>query len=586
MGDEDTVSALLNEFLDGLASEEAAIAMRLTVDALGLSLRVAVNELDWYLYNYAREAETTREQNQHYYIMSLGVTRLISVMFRAHADFSVPTITLRRQIELSKQILEIAAHLGFIEHGRRNANMVRAGLSRLIRNPSGRYEFILLSSILDEAAHERDVEAHFRHETRRLRQELLESAQGQKIAASLTDLLEENVFVFAEHFMGYDAHPMLDEHYFQLAWSELRETPGFDSFNELRTFGGICFLKYLLGAAYLNSLCLKHEAFSRAMTRKHPGIRMEDILSITSVRAEFVSTMRDALNIFGLDYKNYTMINLEEAWRIYDVLAITRRNVDLLDRPLAPLPCLVEFSDSAVIKFVAGRHRQMEFLLNSLRRAFPREYDGNQRFREGSLQRALEKLLGDAFPGLEFRRNVKLRCKGRVLTDVDLAVIDRRFGDLFLVQIKFQDRPSQDFRTEASRVDRFRTEAVRWLSTVDQWRERGDAAALKSTFRVPRDLAITRIRKLVLARHHAWPLRNVQLDDDTAYATWDQFVNAVMLMEEQQGDFRTLNGLFGILRSHIVGIAPRHHEDEEPVEFVLNNLKFAVLQESGGRAGG
>jgi hypothetical protein len=57
-------------------------------------------------------------------------------------------------------------------------------------------------------------------------------------------------------------------------------------------------------------------------------------------------------------------------------------------------------------------------------------------------------------------------------------------------------------------------------------------------------------------------------------------VNAVMLMEKQQGDFRTLNGLYGLLRKHIVGAAPRHHEDEEPVEFVLDGLKFAVLQES------
>lgn len=564
MTDENPDRAVLREFLDRLLTEEAAIRNQLRSDRLGLTLRVAVNELDWYHYNYNRQSETTQEQNEQYYILSLGVPRLISLMFGIHPDFAVPTITLRRQGELSRQVLEIAAHLGFIEHGRRNAETVQIGRSRMIRSTNGRYEFVLPSSLLDEAAHERDIETHFQRETRRLRQELLESDQGRRIAASVGSLLEENVFVFAEHFMGYDAHPVLDEYYFQLAWAELKETPGFDSFNELRTFGSIRFLKYLLGAAYLNSLCLKHEAFSRAMKKKHPSIGLEDILTITADRAEFVSTMRDALNLFGLDFKHYTMTSMEEAWQIYNVLAATRRNSDLFNRPFAPLPCLIEFSDWSVIKFLSGRHRQMEFLLDSLRHSFPREYDGNQRFREGSMQRALEHLLSHSFPDLEFRQNVHLRQNGRTLTDVDLVVIDQRFGDLFLFQIKFQDRPGPDFRAVASRANRFREETVRWLAAVDLWLADADTALLKSAFRIPRDVPVTRKRKLILARHHAWPLSSVELDEDTAYASWDQLINAVLLMEKQQGDFRTLNGLFGMLRKHIVSAVSRHHEDEDP----------------------
>ena len=91
-------------------------------------------------------------------------------------------------------------------------------------------------------------------------------------------------------------------------------------------------------------------------------------------------------------------------------------------------------------------------------------------------------------------------------------------------------------------------------------------------------MRINRIRKLILARHHAWSLRSVRLDDDTVFASWNQLINAVQLMEQRQGDFRTLNGLHAILRTYIVDALDRYHRDEGPVEYVLDSLKFAVIQ--------
>ncbi|WP_210325767.1 hypothetical protein, partial [Rhizobium lusitanum] len=383
---------------------------------------------------------------------------------------------------------------------------------------------------------------------------------------------------FREHFMGYNADPLLDEFYFQTAWSDLKNAIGFDSFNELREFGGISYLKYTLAAAFVASLCLKHEAFCRVMVKKHPEIRIEDILTISADKAGFITSIREALNSFGPNFRHYTTTTEDQAERIYEIIAITPRNANLLNNSSPALPCVIEFANDGIIKCLSGRHHQMEFLLNSLKHTYPREYDSYQQLREGSFQTAVEGLVKSSFPELDIRRNIKLRKDGRELTDVDVAVIDRRHGYLLLVQLKFQDSAARDFRADASRMARFREESLRWLDVVSAWLEEADEQMLRSAFRIPRGTQIRQIRKLVLGRHHAWSLRSVSLDNDTSFASWNQMINTVMLMEKQQGDFRTLGGVHTLLRKYVVDAPDRHHRDQAPVEYVLDKLKFSVVQ--------
>lgn len=573
---------IIREFLNALTLEEESVSRHLVSDRLGMGFRTAINELDWYVWNYAQLQEPTEEQEEQFNIISQGVARLISLSLQIHGGFPVPALTFRRQSGPYREVLTVVSHLGFIQHGRRTADSTFAGICQVTRGAEGRYEFVLPAGIVNHGAGEDDVNSHFARETARVRHEYMQQAEGRNLQKIVNELLTENVFIYREHFMGYDADPLLDEYYFQLAWSDLRSDTGFDSFNELREFGGIIYLKYTLAAAFVNSLCLKHEAFCRAMLKKYPEIRMEDILTISADRAGLITSIREALNLVGRKFLNYTTTTEEQAEQIYETIAITPRNADLLDGAFPALPCIIEFAHDGIVKCLAGRYRQMEFLLSALRRAYPREYDAYQQLREGSFQTAVEGLFRSSFPDLEMRRNIRLRKRGRELTDVDLTVIDPSQGHLLLIQLKFQDSAAGDFRVEASRMGRFRDESIRWLDTVSGWLSSTDEQILRSTFRIPRGMRINRIRKLILGRHHAWSLRSVRLDDDTVFASWHQLINTVMLMEKRQGEFRTLNGLHAILRTYIVDAPDRFHRDEGSAEYVLNALKFAVIQADRG----
>ncbi|MGY4505848.1 hypothetical protein ACVWYH_009805 [Bradyrhizobium sp. GM24.11] len=569
---------IIREFIAGLAREEESVSRNLASDQLGIAFRTAINELGWYVWNYAQQQEPTEEQEEQYLIISLGVTRLIRLSMQVHSGFPVPALTFRRQDGPYREVLTLVSHLGFIRHGRRIADSALAGICQVRRGAEGRYEFVLPAGIVNHAAVEKDVSSHFAREIARVRNEQMQQSEGLKLRNLINELHDENVFLFRDHFMGYDADPLLDEYYFQIAWNDLKNATGFDSFNERREFGGITYLKYTLAAAFVNSLCLKHEAFCRAMVRKNPEVRMEDILTISADRAGLIDSIRDSLNIVGRNFQHYTTTTKEQAKQIYEIIAVTPRNAELLDGAASALPCIIEFSQEGIVKCLFGRHRQMEFLLVSLRRAYRPEFDSYQRLREGSFQTAVERLFTSSFPDLEMRRNVRLRREGKDLTDIDLAVIDRQQGNLLLVQLKFQDSAASDFRIDSSRMGHFRDESLRWLEIVSEWLDATDEQSLRSTFRIPRGMRIGRIRKLVLGRHHAWSLRSAKLDDDTSFATWDQLVNTVMLMEKRQGDFRTLGGLHTMLRTFIVDTPDRYHRDQAPVEYVLDSLKFAVMQ--------
>lgn len=54
----------LKQFFDALNAQESTFIPQLASDNLGLILRSAVNELDWYFYNITRTDNPTYEQQE------------------------------------------------------------------------------------------------------------------------------------------------------------------------------------------------------------------------------------------------------------------------------------------------------------------------------------------------------------------------------------------------------------------------------------------------------------------------------------------------------------------------------------------
>jgi hypothetical protein len=393
-----------NTFMSALKTEEDQVKKELSYDRMGVFPVYAMREYDFFLKKYKEQknSKISEDLDEMYYLLRLGLPRGLSLALSSQDQYTVPTLMPVHRESLAAKARETIVRLGIIEHGRRLAVASKIGDLKLRRTSGRSYEFTLPSTWVDYDQYEESVERHFAEKAVKWyfdNYNRSESTQGLK--EELSELAYENVFVFMEYFIGYNAHPVLDDHFFGLAYFLVSASPGFDSFRFDLKFGGVSYIKYMLAVVYVYSLALKHEWFCRALLRKNPEIDPRNILTISSEKEGFIASIAEALDLFGPSFRSFTYTTPAELETIYKVLSARRDNIDVLKPNGAPIPMLLEFSDTSVFRCLAGAQESpIQILLNGLRHHFPDDYNSNQQTREASIQRAIKRILRDSFEGL------------------------------------------------------------------------------------------------------------------------------------------------------------------------------------------
>ena len=329
-------------------------------------------------------------------------------------------------------------------------------------------------------------------------------------------------------------------------------------------------------------LAFKHERFASTLVEKAPEIRLRDVLTITSEKSQLEGGMIEALNSYGPLFEGFTPVTLEEARTVLRVLSVRRDNNSILSSTMAPMPFLIEYSETAWITSTAAiQIGAVDFLLNSLKHNFASDYNRYQQTREGSMQRGLRRILNNFLPGLRLVDNVKLRRDGRTLTDIDFGAIDEANGTVVLFQLKHQDHYGGDMRRRSSRANRLRQEVDHWLASVRTWIAEEDGATIKSSLRLKKGFAFQRIYFVVVATHFAHFLASSDLKEDVAYATWMQLIDALNRSHFEEGQ-ATLRGLFETLQRYMSHKSAKGFERNELFSCHLPSLSYTIGPASGG----
>lgn len=572
------MTAPLKEFFEALTEQERKFIPTFADDRLGILLRTAINELDWYAYNLARAPDPTDDQNEQFYILRMGLSRAIKLALEARPSFDVPVVLFRRTRHHTIPALEICSALGMIEHGRRVGQTTMSGVGTIQRVGDREFVVTLPSAIHDDEYYERAVADHYLSASRTAFNGLLASDPGKKLGEEVSRLLTELVYPFERHYIGYGAHPVLDTYFFGIAFHQLQLAQGYDTFHYAIRFGGISFQKYKLALAFLISLAIRHERFAEALVIKEPEIRLEDILTITSDTDGFIESMCEAINYFGEPLEGFEEATVSETRTLFSVLSVGRDSTTLLDRPGCPLPPLIRCSEAGFIRCQTAAHSDpMHFLLDALRHHFPKEYDAHQRTREGAMQAAVKRVLDDAIDGLEYRPNIKIRVAGKLLTDIDLVVAEASTGAVLLIQLKHQDLYGTDIHSRNIRTDRLKEQTGRWLDSTKAWVDAVDAAEVRSVLRLPHAFPDPELHRIIVTRHYSYPIQDIRRDDDVAFANWNQFFNAVELAKESEETPR-LASVVRILKENAARSVKQEHLPEPPSEWIIDDLRFTIRQ--------
>jgi len=572
----------LKRFIDALNAEANTFVPQLASDNLGIILRSAVNELDWFYYNLARTDNPTYEQQEQFYLLQLGVTRLIQLSLDARPFFDFPIMSFRRTRHITIPVLEITAALGMIEHGRRIAQTAATGLCCINRTGENEFLIILPSVIPDDEYYERVVSEHYQSEYRRMFAKIIQSDSGKELEKEVNGKLTELVYPFQTHYIGYGADPLLDQYFFGIAYSEVQLHDGYDTFHYATRFGGIRYQHYILALTYLISLYRRHERFAEALVKKDPSVKLENVLTISSDTEGFVQSIRDAINYFGSVFEDFEEINIEDSKCLFEVLSCSRKNTALLSQPASPLPLIIQNSDRGIIRCLTGaRSKPMQFLLNSLRHHFPRDYSINQQSREEAMRAAIKRLLNGGFVGLNYLGNIKIRLDGSMLTDIDMVVTEESTGTIFLCQLKWQELYGADVQAQNIRATRLKDQVNSWIASLDDWIAGVGEGGVRRSLRLPKSFPPLSVYRLIISKHYCYPLKDLKYGNDTAYANWIQLFNSIELVKKESPspESRKLSAIVAMLKRMEAPAGPQEHLAEPRTEWIIKNLRFSVRQE-------
>lgn len=567
------------EFLSLLTDEEKIFHSRLSQDRFGLAFLTVIKEFDFYYYNKIRN-EPSEETDEHFYMMRLAVPRFIQKIYETINQFGIPAATFISSKELILAALNMLARFGFVEHGKRMAYAVLAGECELHKVREDLYEFRLPAEMYNfEALEAEIVQFHIAQSKEKQRLLMDHKFVSTGVFDHIEELLMDNVYVYHKHFIGYNAHPDLDNFFFSLAYMEMQYQPAYDAFHHMLNFGGLQYQHYFLCATYFLSLALKHEKFCETLIKKDPTIQLRNILTITCEKSNFIDSIEQALNCYGPGFDWFTPIDRNQAEALLNVLSIRRNNSKILEEGLMSPPYIIEFSDNALVKSIAGAQIDpSEFLLESLRYYFPKEYDKNQQTREDEMQKAIERLLATSFTSLIIRKNIKIREYKKTLTDIDFVAIETASKTAILFQLKHQDHYGGNIKKRSSRAKRLRMETERWLSRTNAWLCNNPKEKINSTFQIKGSIKIERFYTLAVTKNFAHFLAPLAKDENFSYASWTQFYDALARLNISQGEFKTLQGLFSILREFMSHKIAHPQTLEGSDLYNLDTLKYKVLQ--------
>ncbi|OQM76692.1 hypothetical protein [Manganibacter manganicus] len=344
--------------------------------------------------------------------------------------------------------------------------------------------------------------------------------------------------------VSYSSTPEIDCYFMDWARLYLRRIRSQELIASDDMIGGRPFSRYLEVLTALSARSQKHIAYAAILRARYPHVHIRNLLTSHIVRETFVSSLAEFLDA-----------DTEEIETILKSMTLSSENLDVhtsgSETAWAPI---VQASEGTLLLPNYGLDiNPFLFLLADLRARHERDWFRIANDREGRWIEEICRL----FDGPRWQthdRNLKLRSNGRVETDIDFAVLDRKTNELALFQMKWQHPIGFDNRARRSAGKNFIEEGNRWIETVNSWLDRFGAAELRKRLGFE-DLGTPNVRLFVLGRYHA---HYAGFDNHDARAVWSDWVH------------------FQRVRSH----APRRSLSQ-----FASDLQSAVNQSRSGKKG-
>jgi hypothetical protein len=347
--------------------------------------------------------------------------------------------------------------------------------------------------------------------------------------------LEKRVDLLGGWRVHFTSTPEIDQYFVEWARLYLRRIYSQELLTADDKIGGRPFSNYVEVLSLLSGMSQQRIANASILIGRYPAAHIRNLLTAFSDRGTLIVTIARRLDA-----------ERKEIEEIIKSLTLFDENLDAhtLKGQAAWAPIVQASENTYLLPNFGLEIDPFLFLFADLKSRYEKDWFRLANEREG---RWIEEF-GKLFVGPRWQtntRNLKLRSGGKIETDIDFAVFDRKTNELALFQLKWQHPVGYDDRARRSARTNFVKECNRWVNTVTSWLDRFGAEELQNRlgFDCP---AAPKVLFFVLGRYHA---HYAGFDDHDSRAIWSDWAHFRRV--RIHGPKRSLSQLAADLQSEI-----------------------------------
>lgn len=365
-----------------------------------------------------------------------------------------------------------------------------------------------------------------------------QKGQYESLYAELPEILnklKDGVFVWNDAFLGYE-NDLDTEVFFQKhAMLDAQQSVSWDMFPPESAFGSMRYADLVHSLVDFAGYAIKHLYCAKIMLQGHDELIFENLLSCFFVEQDIIKLISD----------NRTC-SAEIADSILKIISLSPDTLEYYQNGQAKSAPFIKVSSHQYARSIKGLlDDPFSFMLYNLRKTHSRNWDHNVNLREQHFRSQLYELFKDG----NFRcvkHPIIVKQNGKVVTDIDAAVVDMSSGEIGLFQLKWQDPTEYSPFALSSKRSNYNEQTESWINSVTAWLNENSEAqianllGLKSKF-----LNKENVKLFVLGRRHGNYSGSSRPKNNCVWCQWYQLLQISAHLQSSQN--LTIGDLYNLL---------------------------------------
>ena len=252
-------------------------------------------------------------------------------------------------------------------------------------------------------------------------------------------------FVWLKEFIGYNSTMNIESYFNDVAYYDAIHSTEWDYFPEQSKFNRVAYGNFTDTIIDLSGYAAKHIRFTELLQSSHPELLAENLFYNIRMEDETLRLIRENREC-----------SEQDAYTILSCISLSSDNSELYNYGQVNCAPLIKISRNQYLHSVAGSlFHPFSFLLSSLQQRFLNDFSRNINSRETIFRKQLYEIVGNSFTCIN--HNIVIKHGGKVVTDIDAAMVDKISGEIALFQLKWQNQTVDSIRSLHSKAQNYVT---------------------------------------------------------------------------------------------------------------------------------